>query len=1217
MKKNLTKFLFVCSCVFLLTFWVSAQDIVTTKSASELGKCDGVAKLTTKQKIKDWYWQNADAKLLQKSGDMLDSLCAGKYAIVYFDSLGNKNTFDFAINTNQVTDKCAGFSALIKQTVNNTGKAPNCNGMLTAGVYGGTAPFTFTWVNVNNASTQTVQGLCGGKYYLTVKDSNNCSSTISGTITDPSDSTVVNKCDGFKVEVAGFSNNKQGAANCVGFIETKLTGGKKPFMYSWTNGAKEPYIKGLCATKYGLTVKDSNGCIATLSKEIGTDSTTTGTNPCTEFKIEFVKAANDKAGDTICTGGIVARAIGGKEPFNFEWNNGVKTPYLEGVCAGVYSLTAKDANNCYAAFKYEIKAEQVVKIDSCAGFKIELVKFVNDQAGDSICTGAAVVNAVGGKAPFTYIWSNGAKSNYNEKLCAGSYNAYAIDANNCKTYVAVTIKADTTTSTKKNCAGFITNLVGMKNTLKGGIVCSGYLVAGIVGGQQPYTYYWSTGAKDLAIKMLCTGKYAFKAIDANGCISSFETEVKEEVALDSNKCAGFAANIIVKNTQAGAKECNGAMYASVTGGKEPYAFLWTNNKTDKYISGLCAGVFGVKVTDANGCAVKMEKYVGKDSIIQNPCAGLFANVYVINAKKFEKPCTGALVANVGGGKAPYKFKWSDGSNLPALKNVCEGSYTLTVMDSANCAITIEKYVGLDSVVNPCANFYAKISGVENCGLNAVVCNGSLATTVVGGKAPYDFSWNTGAKSPSITNLCAGQYSVEVVDANKCHITLDGKVYIDSTKNACAGFFTKVVSVKNDKAGDNECTGEIKTETVGGTAPYAFYWSNGNQSSSATKLCAGNYYMYVKDKNGCINKLEKFVGSDSIVDNCKGFYAYVSKVVDYSEDDATCAGKLEVAVKGGKAPFTYTWSTGATTNAIADLCADGYSVLVKDANNCEVKLSAKITKLPSKKVTLKAKIYTADATNASNCDGAMKIQVEGGVTPYSFYHSNGEVGQYRTNVCPGVYTVIVKDAKGDVIELKYLISAPTNVIDNKNDSLKGKPVADTVKSSITKECAINFNAIDSIKIVNKAYKKDTLVVTWAVYNANTVVYVTDAYVFTKGKGVYKIKLDLYCDEVKQIGNYVSVTENVMYESQVQAASVNELNSLEAVVYPNPFSDKVSISLDKVQDYKIQVIDMSGKELFNSSYANTNAISLNLGHLVSGHYLVKIVSETSSFTRMIAK
>jgi hypothetical protein len=1205
--------------VFLLTSWVSAQDFITTKNATGPDKCDGVAKLNaTKVKMKDWYWQDASTKFLQKSGEMLDSLCAGKYNFIFTDSLGHQNTIPFTINADQPVNKCDGFSALIKQTVNNTGKAPNCNGMLTVGVLGGTAPYTFTWVNANNATAQTLDGLCGGKYYVTVKDANNCSTSTFGTITNSSDTTVTNKCDGFKVEVVGFGNNKQGAANCIGFIETKLTGGVKPFAFSWTNGAKEPYIKGLCAGKFGLTVKDSNGCVATLSKEIATDSASTGVNPCAGFKIEFVKAANDKASDTICTGGIVARAVGGVEPFTFEWNTGAKTPYLENICAGVYSLTAKDANNCYAAFKYEIKAEQVVTTNVCDGFKIELVKSVNDQAGDTICTGAAVVNAVGGTAPFTYLWSNGAKGNYNERLCAGTYNAYAIDAKNCKTYVAVTIKADTTTTTKKNCASFITNLVGMKNTLKGGIACNGYLAAGIIGGQQPYTYYWSTGSKDLAIKMLCAGSYTFKAIDANGCISSFVSEIKEEVAMDSNKCAGFAANIIVKNAQAGTKECNGAMYASVSGGKEPYTYAWTNNKADKYITGLCAGVYGVKVTDANGCTVKLDKYVGKDSIVQNPCAGLFANVYVLNAKKGISPCTGALVANVGGGKAPYKFKWSDGSSLSALKSVCEGSYTLTVMDSANCSLTIEKYVGLDSVVNPCANFYAKISGVENCGLNATVCNGSLATTVVGGKAPYDFSWNTGAKSPSITNLCAGEYSVEVVDANKCHITLEGKVYIDSAKNACAGFYTKVVSVLNDKAGDKECSGEIKTETVGGTAPYAFYWSNGNQTATASKLCAGNYYLYVKDKNGCINKLEKMVGSDSIVDNCKGFFAYVANAVDFSEDDANCAGKLEVAVKGGKAPFTYTWSNGATTNVVTDLCADGYSVLVKDANNCEVKLGAKIVKLPSKNATLKAKVHTADATSATACDGAMKIEVEGGTTPYAFYHSNGEVGQYRTGVCPGVYSVIVKDAKGQYLELKYLISAPTNVIENKNDSLKGKPVADTVKSTITKECAINFNAIDSVKIANKVYKNDTLVVTWAVYNANTVVYVTDAYVFTKGKGVYKIKLDLYCDEVKQIGNYVTVTENVLYELQGQtSASVNELTSLNAIVYPNPFTDKVSISLDKVQDYKVQVIDMAGKEIYTNSYANTNAITLNLAHLTSGQYLVKIVSETASFTRMIAK
>jgi hypothetical protein len=59
------------------------------------------------------------------------------------------------------------------------------------------------------------------------------------------------------------------------------------------------------------------------------------------------------------------------------------------------------------------------------------------------------------------------------------------------------------------------------------------------------------------------------------------------------------------------------------------------------------------------------------------------------------------------------------------------------------------------------------------------------------------------------------------------------------------------------------------------------------------------------------------------------------------------------------------------------------------------------------------------------------------------------------------------------------------------------------------------------------------------------------------------------------------------------------------------------LDKVQDYTIHVVDLSGKVLNTNTYANTNAIHMDLGHLAEGQYILKIVSENASFTRMIAK
>ena len=1035
-----------------------------------------------------------------------------------------------------------------------------------------------------------------------------------------------NPCDSFKVVLVKAENNKQGSANCTGFIETKVMGGKAPFNFVWDNvtaATATNKLANLCGGKHHLEVKDANGCHVELTQELLIDTLkTTGVNPCKDFKVELTKFINDKANDTIGTGMIDVHAVAGAAPFFFKWSNGVSTPFNEKLKAGTYTVNVKDANNCYATLSQTIFQDSVIVTNPCLGFKVELAKVQNTRKGETICTGIAEVRTYGGTAPYDYKWSNGGNSNVIEKLCEGTYTLTVKDKNNCSTQFTAVIKGDTVVNptTANTCAGFIINVNNVKNTIKGAN-CTGAILANAIGGKQPYNFYWSNGSKDLFLFNVCAGTYTLKAVDANGCLVSVTKEIKEDSAAVTNNCTTLTANVLVKNTEATANACNGALEASVNGGTAPYTYVWSNAATTKAITGLCEGNFSVTITDAKKCAVKVEKYVGRDSLVQNPCAGFFANVYVKNDQDGDTICTGALLANAGGGKLPYTYKWSNGTTEPYLKGVCKGSYSVSIFDGNNCSVTMEKHVGVDTVYNPCKNFYAKIAGVEHSGLNAAKCNGSLKVAVAGGKAPYDFTWSNGGKAPSITDLCPDEYTVEVKDANKCSIVLTGKVFIDSTKNLCDGFFTKVVEVKNDKAGDNKCTGAITTTTVGGKKPYSFNWSNGAQTENISNVCSDNYSLYVKDANNCINQIDKFVGSDSIVDPCKGFFAYISDVQDYSADDSTCLGKLTATVKGGKAPFKYSWSNGDTTFTAAKLCAGGYSLTVIDANECNITLNGKVRMLPSKKQVLKAYVTSTDVTAAGACDGTVNVTIESGNAPYSFYHSNGEVSASRAGVCPGVYSVIVKDAKNEVVELSYLISSPLNTI--KNNTPVNAPtgadttVRDTVAASVTKECSINYNAIDSVKVVEyKAISTDSLLVTWAVYSAENVTYVTDAYVLNSGSGIYSIKLELYCDETKEIGNFLKASQSFYHGAKTTSSIVEKVKE-NVNVYPNPFNDKIVVKLDKVQDYQVQVIDMSGKELFTNSYANTNAINMDLGHLANGQYILKIVSETSSFTRMIAK
>ena len=43
--------------------------------------------------------------------------------------------------------------------------------------------------------------------------------------------------------------------------------------------------------------------------------------------------------------------------------------------------------------------------------------------------------------------------------------------------------------------------------------------------------------------------------------------------------------------------------------------------------------------------------------------------------------------------------------------------------------------------------------------------GTITSTVTGGTAPYTYDWSNGESTPSITDVSAGYYSVNVKDAN--------------------------------------------------------------------------------------------------------------------------------------------------------------------------------------------------------------------------------------------------------------------------------------------------------------------------------------------------------------------------------------------------------------------------------------------------------------------
>ena len=124
------------------------------------------------------------------------------------------------------------------------------------------------------------------------------------------------------------------------------------------------------------------------------------------------------------------------------------------------------------------------------------------------------------------------------------------------------------------------------------------------------------------------------------------------------------------------------------------------------------------------------------------------------------------------------------------------------------------------------------------------------------------------------------------------------------------------------------------------------------------------------------------------------------------------GNINLSVTGGTAPYTYSWSNGATTQDISNLIAGSYSISVTDAVG-QVE-TAYYTVLSPSTISV---TYTVTSTSAPGVsDGAVNVNVSGGTTPLSYYWDNSASGYSATtqdlsNVLAGTYAYYVIDDNG--------------------------------------------------------------------------------------------------------------------------------------------------------------------------------------------------------------
>ncbi|MEZ4721143.1 MAG: LamG-like jellyroll fold domain-containing protein [Flavobacteriales bacterium] len=564
-----------------------------------------------------YHWSTGD------SVNYIDSLASATYTITVTDY---KGCFIVHSDSIEQPDTLIAVVDYLQELVCKY----DSNAELGANVVGGSTPYNYAW-NTGGSST-TIANLDSGFYALTITDDHGCLDTASFTLN--STSHLAAQVDSIRNLIC--------YQDSIGYISVLADSGILPYSYSWSNSGSALSIDSLLGGIYYYTVTDSVGCIDSGS--------------ATVFEPTQLVITIDSVFEVLCysedDGRIYASSTGGSGVHSYLWSNSATTDSIINLDSGMYVLTVTDTNGC-AAIDSALIQEPA---DS-----VHITLTVIDANCLGGANGSISSSAVGGTAPYAYLWSTGDTASAIDTLVSGTYTLTITDGHGCHYVSSDSVAQPTTPDT----ALLITT----------DITCfganDGIIMANFVNGIPPITYQWSNNETTQQIDQLVSAAYSVTLTDSIGCIQFASDSIEEPTLLmadiqiaDIIKCAG---------------DSNGSLLAVGNGGRTPYQYQWNNLVTDSLNSTLDSGQYAVIITDSSGCIAYDSFYFDQPIALQiDSFTSLKPSCYGFN--------DGFIQVNHSGGTAPISYNWNIGATSPSITQLISGTYGLTLTDVNGCSI---------------------------------------------------------------------------------------------------------------------------------------------------------------------------------------------------------------------------------------------------------------------------------------------------------------------------------------------------------------------------------------------------------------------------------------------------------------------------------------------------------------------------------------------------
>jgi gliding motility-associated-like protein len=815
--------------------------------------------------------------------------------------------------------------------------------------------------------------LLAGTYTVTVTDQLGCTSGTQAIINQPANLFFVSATSG----TALCNNSNTGAVSAV------VNGGVLPYTFTLqpnnTTNSNGNFTN-LSSGVYTIVVSDANGCSKTTTVSVGQPN-------ALNFNTATVTAVSCFGGNN---GTLIRTASGGTGLITYTLNPGGlnnTSGSFNTLSAGIYTLTATDANGCSISATHTIVQPTLLKIDSIIS------------SAPSCAPMSISVLVSGGIPSYTYAINGGGSgpSNVFTNLGAGTYTISVVDANGCVKTATKTLvlpnqpQINSVSVTSPTCFGF-----------------SNGAITSIVpaGGASPYVLSVSPGN---SFNNLSAGTYTVMATDANSCSVTSLVTISQPAPIS---LLSSISNQVLCNNQT-----NGSLQFTGTGGTGVLTYTLINSgssNTNGQFNNLAGGVYTIQITDANSCS-----FTSTQSVF-NPPAIVFTSVSYtpITCNGLNN---GSFVTQSGGGTGLLTYSIFPSvipSNTTGIFNpLAANNYTVTVTDNNGCtkdtAITVLQ-------PPPVTGTFLVQSQVSCFGGQ----NGQFTVFANSGYAPFQFYLLGSATVNStgvFSNLQAGTYTVQLVDSAFCTSTIGPIQITQPTPIVWDSIYIPHIRCYGD------LTDSLRVKASGGVGNFNYSIAPLGPQTNAlgrfNNLTGQVYTITAIDANGCSATTTVTITQNNAI-------VFPVFNIQYPACYGDSNGRIEVYGSGGVPPLLYqlNGSAPSTNSVYPNLKAGLYTIRITDALNCIRDTTVLLTQLNQLQLTT---LSVGPEICTEGNDATIYVQATGGVgnlvyglLPDSLTNSSG----LFTPLSAGTYTLFISDSAGCALDSTVVVTPTLNPLE---------------------------------------------------------------------------------------------------------------------------------------------------------------------------------------------